>query len=110
MDETAEQITKLLQESQSIVDSANSGNWFPASIVGLASLTLFIVLSAYIKLYVKMNNSKHKESEDTHKENGELLKTLGDIVIRLESNDENKGREIGEIKTDVRDIRKKIDK
>lgn len=91
-----------INEAQSVVSHAQSGNWIPAAIVaGFLGLIILLLLHIY-NSDKKANTKLHEESAKRHIDNEMQLRVLTDIAAELKADKDFKDREIKEIKANVK--------
>ncbi len=96
--------TEHFEELKTSIEMAQHGTWLPMAIISGLFFIIILLLLAFWRKSEKNNVEKHQESVKRHDDNEKILSKLSAIVIRLEANDENKGREIGEIKGQINQI------
>lgn len=109
-----------IEELGTAIEMANnSGVWLPVASISTLLAIIIVLLIHIWRRSEKKNEAEHaqilkdqedkhtlvlkhqEESDKRHAENETIIRQLSAIVIRLEVNDKNKGREIGEMKDKI---------
>ncbi len=89
-----------MEQSEEIlkaIESANSGMWFPiATIVGVFGILVMLLLYIW-KQSQRTNDKRHKDSEKMIKELKDGNIKIGNVLIRLEANQQNQQKEIDKL-------------